>query len=208
MKVQKQVTVNDMLRDALLTKMPKQPKYTITLSYLGYEWFDSGWSEQGYWSIRPTGDKSFGICISKGNDGKLHLFRGPKFLRKVKRGEQIQSVLKLIDLENAVKACSKERFRPWELTVGVMLPNSPFVNCQTPVPFFRYFPRGSKLAQYYHLTSRFEENQRRFFSHKDIVKAKEIELSAEKKKLSDEKEKRDESFYALNDFLNSTIYKK
>lgn len=97
------ITVNDMIRNTLLTKLTKEPKYKLVLEAMGYELVDEGWSEYNNWQIRLKGTtpEQVGVlCISKGRGNRAGIFKGPWYLRELKGNEQIRDVLKLIDFEN------------------------------------------------------------------------------------------------------------
>ena len=67
------MTTNEMIYKTISTKVAKEPIYKSVLEDLGYEVYDSGWSEYDNWTV---GSKSTNksVVLSKGYDNKKGLF--------------------------------------------------------------------------------------------------------------------------------------
>lgn len=198
MKTQKQITVNQMILNTLLTKLDKEPKYKEVLETLGYEIFDSDWSSVGNWSVRLKGTDTNGICISRDRGGKRGYFKGSKWLGKIDAP---------VDFANAIKNLTKSRWNEWEVRRYVTYPSSIWaINKRT--PFANIFPADSKVAEYLLLKTRLDDQKN--WCDKELEKCQNLlkEYKQAHKNLSKKKEQYDKKKKALDDFLNNTIYAK
>lgn len=67
------MTTNEMIYKTITTKLTKEPTYKTILEDMGYEVYDSTWSEYNNWAIKnPKTGRT--VLFSKGYDNKRRLY--------------------------------------------------------------------------------------------------------------------------------------